>query len=95
MLVRAVVNYDYTITGVNMGWPGSVHDARVFVHSGLYQKAEAGKLLPHTIVKEMPPYLIGDVVYPLKTWLMKPFPDRGLSSNKRHLTTDYLLHEWL
>ena len=29
------------------------------------------------------PYLIGDVVYPLKTWLIKTFPDRGLSSNKR------------
>ena len=88
MLVQAVVNYNYTITDVNIGWPGSVHDARVFVHSGLYQKATAGELLPQAFAKDIsgvqvPPYLIADAAYPLKTWLMKPFPDRGLSSNKR------------
>ena len=37
-----VVNCDYTITVVNIGWPGSAHNACVFVHSGLYQKAAAG-----------------------------------------------------
>ena len=88
MLVQAVVSYDYTITDVNIGWPGSVHDAHVLVHSGLYHNATEGDLLPHTFAKnvagvEIPPYLIGDAAYPLKTWLIKPFPDRGLSSNKR------------
>ena len=36
------------------------------------------------------PHLIGDAAYPLKTWLMKSFHViRG------HLTTDYLMYEWL
>ena len=52
MLAQAVVNYDYTITDVNIGWPGSVHDTRVFVHSGLYQKATAGELLPQVFAKD-------------------------------------------
>ena len=90
VLVQAVVSYDYTITDVNIGWPGSVHDARVLVHSELYRKAISGEHLPPASAKcisgvQVPPYLIGDAAYPLKTWLMKPFPDRGLSNNEKTL----------
>ena len=28
-----------------IGWPGSVHDARVFAHSSLYKKATVGSIL--------------------------------------------------
>ena len=87
ILVQAVISYDYTISDVCIGWPGSVHDARVFVHSGIYQKATKGELLNSSTKDisgvQVPPYLIGDAAYPMKTWLMKPFPDRGLSSNER------------
>ena len=38
ILVQAVISYDYTISDVCVGWPGSVHDAHVFVHSALYQQ---------------------------------------------------------
>ena len=32
---------------INVGWPGRVHDARVFSNSSMYSKCQAGKLLPH------------------------------------------------
>jgi hypothetical protein len=88
MLVQAIISYDYRITDVCIGWPGSVHDARVFVHSGVYSKVVQGELLPSTYAKnisgvQVPPYLIGDAAYPIKTWLMKPFPDRGLSCSQK------------
>ena len=89
MLVQAVVDHDYLFTDLNIGWPGSVHDARVLVHSELYTKAMSGDLLPSQYATDMcgvsvPPYIIGDAAYPLKTWLMKPFPDRGLSEDRRN-----------
>ena len=36
MLLQGVVDADYCFLDVCIGWPGSVHDARVFVHSPLY-----------------------------------------------------------
>ena len=72
---------DYLFTDLNIGWPDSVHDARVFCHSQLYEQAQSGDILLTTHRKticgvSVPPYLIGDVVYPLKTWLLTSFPDR-------------------
>ena len=33
MLVQAVVDPENLFTNLNIGWPGSVHDACVFCHS--------------------------------------------------------------
>lgn len=61
-----------------IGWPGSVHDARVFAHSSLYSKIEHSHILPNKTITvsdtHIPLYMIGDSAYPLKSWLMKPFP---------------------
>ena len=37
MVVQAVVDYRYRFMNVYTGWPGSVHDARVFAHFSLYK----------------------------------------------------------
>ena len=42
-----------------MGWPGSVHDARVFRNSPLYQSAEHELFHGDT-------HLLGDSAYPLQ-----------------------------
>ena len=60
-----------------MGWPGSVHDARVFANSDLYKKAIEGSILNEHSVQishwTIPTFLIGDSAYPLLPWLIKPF----------------------
>ena len=69
---------------LNIRWPGSVH-----CHSQLYEQAQSGDILSTTHSKtirygvSVPPYLIGDAAYLLKTWLMKPFPDRGLLDDRK------------
>ena len=73
MLIQAIVNHNYLFTDVNIGLPGSVHDAQ----------AVAGDVLPAGKTKliggvQVPPYIIGDAAYPLKSWLMKPFPQTEL-----------------
>ena len=78
MVLQAVVNDNYLFTDVCVGWPGSVHDARVLANSSLYKKAEQKQILCGDEVAHngfnIPVFLIGDSAYPLTTWLMKPFP---------------------
>ena len=46
MLMQAMVDHLGRFMDVYIGWPGKVHDARVFVNSNLYRKAVAGSLFP-------------------------------------------------
>lgn len=88
ILIQAVVDSDYLFRDINVGWPGSVHDARVFSNSALYGKVTSGNLLQghaRSIEgKSVPVFLVGDSGYPLMRWLLKPFPFSGdLSTSKK------------
>ncbi len=67
--MQAVVDFRGIFMNVNIGWPGKVHDARVFVNSLFYQQAESGTLFPtwtRTIKEtEAPSVILGDPAYPL------------------------------
>ena len=77
ILFQAVVDHNYLFRDICVGWPGSVHDARVYANSKLYQNAIQGKILNGNKRKianvDVPVYLIGDSAYPLSTFFMKPF----------------------
>ncbi|XP_068689551.1 uncharacterized protein [Montipora foliosa] len=64
-----------------VGYPGSIHDARVLRLSGLYDLAQNEQILSGPIRNisgtEIGPLLAGDSAYPLMNWLPKPFADRG------------------
>lgn len=87
VVVQAVVDYRYRFMNVYTGWPGSVHDARVFAHSTLYNLGTSNKLSPNTtkVIEgtEVPLYIVGDSAYPLLTWLMKPFPHNSYLSQEQ------------
>ena len=51
------------------GWPGSVHDSRVFKNSDFYQMVD-NKFQDDS-------YLLGDSAYTLETWMTTPFKDHG------------------
>ena len=57
------------------------------MHSSLYKKGIAGTLLPshtsHICGVDIPYFLVGDSVYPMLPWLMKPFPQNLLNAEKR------------
>ena len=79
--MQGMVDNAGRFTDVYIGWPGRVHDARVFVNSSLYKRAQDGTLFPdckETICgEEIPLLVLGDPAYPLLSWLMKAFPDNG------------------
>lgn len=83
IILQALVDANYLFLDICVGWPGKVHDARVFRNSSLYTSVCSGAFIPDTTVYQMisgvrvPPLILGDSAYPLKDWLMKPYVDRG------------------
>ena len=87
MLIQGLVDANYRFLDVCVGWPGSVHDARVFAHSSVYNEIEHNNILPNKTITvsdiHIPLYMIGDSAYPLKSWLMKPFPHNTILTTQQ------------
>ena len=86
VILQGTVDHRGRFTDIYIGWPGRVHDARVFANSSLYQRGQSGNLLSDWKERingtEVPLVLLGDPAYPLLTWLMKAYPNNG------HLTRE-------
>ncbi|XP_078021421.1 uncharacterized protein LOC144461775 [Epinephelus lanceolatus] len=92
VILQGVVDHNMKFWDVNIGWPGRVHDARVFSNSSLYQQGQNGTLLPgrsETIQDvDVPLVILGDAAYPLLPWLMKPYPEgRGTTQAQAAFNT--------
>ena len=83
VVLQAVVDSFLLFTDIYVGWPGRVHDARVFANRTLHERAQVlGSPFPDgrsTNINGImvPVVLLGDSAYPLLPWLIKPFPDSG------------------
>ena len=53
VVLVAVVDYKYQFLNVYCGWPGSVHHARVFSHSLIYENSTNGTLFPDYFTKKL------------------------------------------
>ncbi|CAM5131383.1 unnamed protein product [Natator depressus] len=68
IVLQALVDHKRHCTNINVGWPGKVHDARIFRKSGLFQKLQEGTLFPDQKITvgnvEMSIVILGDPAYP-------------------------------
>ena len=64
VIVQAVVDHNCLFRNLCVGWPGSVHDARVFANSVLYRKVSDGEILQGNSLQfrgsEIPILLVGE-----------------------------------
>ncbi|CAM5085672.1 unnamed protein product [Natator depressus] len=77
MVLQALVDHKGRFTNISVGWPGKVHDARIFRNSGLWERLQQGTYFPDQKITvgdvELPMVILGDSAYPLMPWLMKPY----------------------
>ena len=85
----AVVNPSYEFTFVDVGNAGRQSDGGVFAASDLGFALELGKLClpkprcPEKYDKALPFVFVGDEVFPLKEYLIKPYPRISLNTMQR------------
>ena len=53
MMVQAVVDHNYLFRDICVGWPGSVHDARVFSNSLIYKQIMEQNLLENRLPRNI------------------------------------------
>lgn len=89
IVLLALVDADYKFIYIDCGCNGRISDGGVFANSQLYAALEQnllnipeGKLLPERQVN-VSYVIVGDEAFPLKSYIMKPFPTRNLDLNKR------------
>ena len=77
ILIQGLVDYRGLFMDVIIGWPGKVHDARVFSNSSCFRKGNENVLFPQWSRNingvSVPLVVLGDSAYPLLPWLMKPY----------------------
>jgi len=85
VVLQAVCDVDLRFTDVYTGWPGSVHDSRIFRNSSLGQtlSENADHLCPGGS------FLLGDAGYPLTCHLITPVRDTGSLSSAEKLFNYY------
>ena len=87
IVLLALVDANYNFTYVDVGCNGRVSDGGVFRESTLSSAMERNLLgipAPKIVGQDLLPYVIvADDAFPLKTNIMKPYPYRGLSHQKR------------
>ncbi|XP_067047663.1 putative nuclease HARBI1 [Acropora muricata] len=80
LVTQIVCDDNMIFRDILVGWPGSVHDARVLRNSSL--SATAATKFPGNT------HLLGDGGYPLKSWLITPFRDNGrLNARQKQFNT--------
>lgn len=81
IILQAIVDCKGRFWNVNAGRPGSLHDSRVLRLSTVWELANSRNHFScHSrdiSGVDVGYYIVGDSAYPLKNWLMKPFPDTG------------------
>ena len=87
IILQVIVDPEYLFQDICVGCPGSAHDGCVFKNSGIYKKLKNESSFSSQTINirgvEVPYFIIGDLAYPLQSFLLKPFPhNSSLSDNQ-------------
>ena len=88
VILLALVDAKYRFIWVSNGAPGNTHDSTYFQSTSLWDSITKGKVLPSQVQNidnlEIPPLILGDGAFPLRSWITKPHGDAILLEEKRY-----------
>ena len=90
IVLMAVCDANYCFTLVDIGQYGSNNDSGILASSLMGEMFDDGEMnLPQpsklhpSSDHELPYFLLGDEIFPLKDWLIRPYPGAGASEEER------------
>ena len=88
IVLMALVDAKYRFIWASVGTPGNTHDSTLVQSTELWSRIVEGKVIPNMVQEvegiEIPPLILGDGAFPLRTWIMKPHGDAVLPDDKRY-----------
>jgi hypothetical protein len=88
IIVLSLVDAKYRFIWNSVGATGNTHDSTLFQSSTLYENLTNGNIEfgeAHKVKGvAVPPIILGDGAFPLKSWLMKPFGSANISRMQRN-----------
>ena len=92
MVILGICNARYCFSYVDVGEYGSNNDSGVLKNSRMGRKFGANKMnipspakIPESDDLELPYFLLGDEIFPLSNWLMRPYCGKALTSETRKI----------
>ena len=87
IVLMALVDSNYRFVWGSCGFPGNSHDSVIFQSTNLWNSIQEG-MLPNVGKQvgkvNVPPLIIADSAFPLRSWLMKPYTDAVLSPPQKY-----------
>ena len=87
VVLMGMVDSHYRFVWGSCGYPGNSHDAVIFRSTDLWSSIQDGfiPLIGKTVGDvTVPPLIVGDSAFPLRTWLMKPFTNAVLTPQQHY-----------
>ena len=88
IVLMALVDTEYRFIWASVGAPGNTHDSTLMQSTELWDRKVAGSVIPNIVQQienvDVPPLILGDGAFPLRTWIMKPYGDAVLPEDMRY-----------
>ena len=88
VVLIAIVDANYRFIWASIGAPGNTHDSTYFQSTDLWNEIQLGNALGQKTQTlngvEIPPIILGDGAFPLRTWLLKPYGNAVLTEDQRY-----------
>ncbi len=88
IVLMAMVDAKYRFTWGSCGFPGNSHDSVILQSTDLWEQLQEKEYLPNIAKQingiEVPPLILADSAFQLKSWLMKPYTNSKLTEKERY-----------
>ena len=86
-VLMSLVDSHYSFIWGSCGFPGNSHDSIILQSTDLWDSIQESctfEMAKEVGNVDIPPVIVGDAAFPLRTWLMKPYTDAVVSPEQKY-----------